>query len=58
MTGLSLREKGQLIPLARVSADVNEKQRPASLLLDRHAGTGWGVTADEERDAPTLSSCS
>ncbi|HYN02195.1 MAG TPA: DUF1549 and DUF1553 domain-containing protein, partial [Vicinamibacteria bacterium] len=52
VTGLNVREKGRLIPLARASADVNEKQRPASLLLDGHAGTGWGVTADGEAGRP------
>jgi hypothetical protein len=47
VTGLAVSEKGRPIPLSRAVADVNEKRRPASAVLDHHDATGWGVTADE-----------
>jgi hypothetical protein len=48
VTSLSVSEAGRALPLARGAADVNEKGRHAALLLDAHAATGWGVTADAE----------
>jgi len=47
VTGLTVSGKDGTVPLARAFADVNEKRRPASAVLDHHDATGWGVTADE-----------
>jgi cytochrome c553 len=47
VTGLTVSEKDRAVPLTRAVADGHEKRRPASAVLDHHAGTGWGVTADE-----------
>ena len=58
VTGLSLREKGQLIPLARASADVNEKQRPASSSWTATRGPAGESRLTRKPDAPTSSSCS
>jgi Protein of unknown function (DUF1553)/Protein of unknown function (DUF1549)/Planctomycete cytochrome C len=48
VTSLSVSEAGRSLPLARGAADINEKGRHAALLVDAHAATGWGVTADAE----------
>ncbi len=48
VTSLSLRAGSRPVPLVRAGADVNEKGRAAALLVDGHAATGWGVTAEME----------
>ena len=48
VTSISLSAGGRRLPLARAVADVNEKGRSAALVLDGHATTGWGVTAESE----------
>jgi hypothetical protein len=52
VTGLRVSEEGRVLPLVRAAADINEERRPASLLLDSQAETGWGATADEEAGRP------
>jgi hypothetical protein len=48
VTSLSVSAGGRPVPLARAVADVNEKGRHAALVIDSHAATGWGATADAE----------
>lgn len=52
VTGFSVAEGKTQVPLSRAAADINEKPRPANLVLDSHPSTGWGVTADAEAGRP------
>jgi hypothetical protein len=52
VTGVHVAQGKNALELSRAAADINEKRRPANLVLDRHPSTGWGATADEEAGKP------
>jgi len=52
VSGLSVKDGERPLRLARAGADINEKGRAAALVLDSHAATAWGATADAEAGRP------
>jgi cytochrome c553 len=46
LTGIDLRAAGRPVALARAFADIGDARRSAGRVLDSHAATGWGPTAD------------
>lgn len=48
LTGIEVVAAGKPVALARAFADIGDRRRSAGRVLDAHAATGWGPTADED----------